>query len=100
MVIEIRKITQTCLSADDGIPVFHEIRRALDEGDDVQVSFSGISGVTSSFVNSALITLLDRFPFAEIQKRVTFTHSNRQVNDVIRKRFNFEINHRKAEPAR
>ena len=63
----------------------------LDNGEYVSISFNGIDSVTSSFVNSALIELLEYHSFDYIKSNMTFKNTNREVNMIIKKRFDFEV---------
>ncbi|MCT1181731.1 DUF4325 domain-containing protein [Lactococcus lactis] len=79
-----------------GQVLFNSIKNHLDEQESVLVSFEGISELSSSFVNSAFIELLTFYDFNYIRDNVKFTHSTRQINDLIKSRFNFEINKKVA----
>ncbi|MED2005353.1 DUF4325 domain-containing protein [Brevibacillus laterosporus] len=59
------------------------------------MSFSGVDGVPSSFVNSAFIQLLEDFTFEEIRQNLRFINSTKQINQMIKSRFEFEVNERK-----
>ncbi len=94
MVINITNYTDRCFSVDDGKEVYSIIKLLLDKGDKVELSFDGIDAVTSSFVNSALIQLLDIFPFEYIKNNLMFIHSNKGINKLIKSRFDFEVRER------
>jgi hypothetical protein len=66
----------------------------LIAGEDVTVSFEGFDSVTSSFVNSAFIALLDSLDFDQVRARLQFADSKRQINEMIRSRFAFEVSER------
>ncbi|EDO0306978.1 DUF4325 domain-containing protein, partial [Listeria monocytogenes] len=55
----INNITQNAFSNADGDMVRVEIKKALSAGTKIEVSFNGFTSVNSSFVNSALIKLLN-----------------------------------------
>ncbi|AFQ95918.1 TPA: STAS-like domain-containing protein [Streptococcus agalactiae] len=57
----------------------------------VTVSFAGISEVSSSFVNSAFINLLSYYDFNHIKSQLKIVNSTKQINDLIKQRFSFEI---------
>ena len=79
-----------CYNWADGDVIFHAIDDSLSRGKDVTVSFEGVDSLPSSFVNAALIPLLAKYSFKDIKSRLHFTHTNSQINDIIRKRFAFE----------
>lgn len=94
MVIKILDYVPQCYTRGDGEIISNVITDCLMKGDKAIVSFAGVYGVPSSFINAAFISLLDDFPFDEIRARVTFIHSTRQINEIIKKRFDFEVNKR------
>jgi|GEM_PF-557086 len=58
---------------------------------EITLSFQGIDSVPSSFVNSALIQLLESFSFDKIKSTIRFSSTNQQINEMIRSRFLFEV---------
>lgn len=94
MVIEILNHAERCYSNDDGKIIQDVIRNHFNNNESVTISFKNISGVTSSFVNTALIELLDDFDFNFIKKHLKFSNTTKQINDMIRDRFKFEVKKR------
>lgn len=84
-----------CYSNDDGAVIQSLLKKHLKQDQKVVLSFKGIDGVTSSFVNTALIELLNDFDFDFIRNHLSFNDSKRQINNMIRDRFNFEEKKRK-----
>lgn len=72
--------------------LFNNIKDHLDEQESVLVSFEGISELSSSFVNSAFVELLSFYDFEYIKSNLKFTHSTKQINNLIKNRFQFEMN--------
>ncbi|EAD8013430.1 DUF4325 domain-containing protein, partial [Listeria monocytogenes] len=68
----INNITQNAFSNADGDVVRVEIKKALSAGTKIEVSFNGFTSVNSSFVNSALIKLLNDYSFDFIKSNLTF----------------------------
>jgi hypothetical protein len=81
-----------CYTNDDGDIIFVKIKKAFDDGEMVQISFDGVVSVSSSFVNSALIRLLDCYSFEYIKRHLIIKNSTKLINDIIRRRFDFETN--------
>ena len=96
MLINVLDHVPQCYTRADGEVIARIITSCLKSGDTAVVSFSGIYGVPSSFVNAAFISLLDEFTFADIRKRVKFANSTKLINDIIKSRFDFEVNKRPA----
>ncbi|TVM16559.1 hypothetical protein DPQ33_11165 [Oceanidesulfovibrio indonesiensis] len=91
MVINITNLTKNASTYEDGIVVFKVIKNHLDQGHTIRLSFSGIHNVPSSFVNSAVIQLLEHYSFDFIREHLFFINTTKQINDMIRRRFAFEI---------
>lgn len=94
MVIKILDYVRQCYTQADGEVIAGAIAACLRRGEKVVISFAGVYGVPSSFINAAFISLLDEFTFADIRAKVTFIHSTKQINELIKKRFDFEVNKR------
>jgi len=88
--IEVKTEIVSYASNNDGKKLYTLVYRALTNGDDVNVSFKGIDGLSSSFINSAFIELLNNFDFEYIKKKLFFSDSNKQINSLILSRFKFE----------
>jgi len=95
VTINVLDHVEHCYSNQDGAIIKSIIIRALSNNECVTISFRGVDGVTSSFVNTALIELLDNFDFDLIKANVKFVNSSKQINNMIRSRFRFEVNRRK-----
>lgn len=89
-----RYLNGSYFSNDDGNVLFKEIEYLFNLEEKVNVSFEGISGLNSSFVNSAFIQLLNDFTFEFIKDNLKFSNSNKQINKLILSRFKYEINNK------
>lgn len=96
MVINCLNHVNHCYSHEDGEIILNIIRDILNNKGSVIISFSGVNGVPSSFVNAAFIPLLEEYSFDDVRKRVHFINSTKQINDMIKKRFEFEVYHRQT----
>ncbi|MDK8874378.1 STAS-like domain-containing protein [Paracoccus sp. SSJ] len=90
MVIIVKKLISSCDTNEQGDVLYAEIRRVLDRGEGATVDFSGILYATSSFVNSALVPLLDAMTLDAVKSRVRFRGTLPAVADMIRSRLTFE----------
>ncbi|MCD5029240.1 STAS-like domain-containing protein [Enterococcus asini] len=90
VTIIVNQILSSCVTNDDGDVLYNEIKAAFGNGEKVRISFQGIFGLNSSFVNSAFIQLLEDYDFDFIKKHLMFTDSNKQINGLILSRFRFE----------
>ena len=91
VMIRIKDVVDSASSYEDGTKVLDTVRTQLRAGEIVELSFDGIPAVTSAFVNSALIPLLESDSFDVLRNRLLFTHTTRFINDVIRRRFAFVV---------
>lgn len=87
MVTSVRNLVSAFDTWDDGVPVAAFVRSKFANGDKVVLSFAQIDGVTSSFVNAALVSLLDSYSMDHIRSNLSITHCSRQVIDMIRRCF-------------
>lgn len=76
-----------CYTSKDGEIIRRIIHGGLAKNQEVILSFSGVNDVPSSFVNAALVSLLEDFSFDYIRNHLTIVNSNTQINDMIRRRF-------------
>lgn len=79
-------------SYKDGEVIFALISEMLKQDQQVVVDFSGVTSIPSAFVNSAFIRLLEHFSFDQVKRNLSFTHSTRQINQLIKSRFEFVNN--------
>lgn len=89
MVIRLLDHLEHCSTYDDGQIIFDMIAPKVEAGEDVVLSFDGVTAVPSAFVNAALLRLVERVSLAEVRQHLSFVNSTRQINDMIRSRFGF-----------
>ncbi len=91
-MIRVLDYVDQCYNSADGQIIHDVIASHLKSESTLTVSFAGVDSVPSSFVNTALITLLKLYDFNQIKKLLRFVDTNSQINDMIRTRFTFEAN--------
>jgi len=89
MVINLLNFVNQCYSDSDGAIIYSIIVRYMEENE-IVLSFEGIDIVSSSFVNAALIPFIKLMGFDEIKRKFQFINTNKQINDMIKRRFQFE----------
>jgi hypothetical protein len=89
MVIRILDHVPTASTYEDGEAIFKLIRPQIADGLPVTVSFAGILAVPSAFVNAAFVRLIESVPMERIRECLQIVDSTRQINDMVRGRFNF-----------
>lgn len=95
MVITIIDNTRHCFSNADGDIIFSLIYPKISKKEKITVSFKGIEGVSSSFINSAFVPLLEESDFKTIKKLLCITNSTKQINDMIKKCFHIKLDAKK-----
>ena len=89
MVVKIREIVaQNPKNAPDKLLIL--IRDLLKSGKKISISFEGVGGITSSFVNSAFVPLLEDCPLSELKEKIVFVNTIKQQNEILKKRLEFE----------
>lgn len=96
MVIRALDHVTQCYTQADGQKIYETIYPFLQRGDRVELSFDGVETVPSSFINTALIRLLDNVSFDKIKANLKFVDTTKQINEMIKIRFSFEVNKRSA----
>ncbi len=89
MVINILDYTESTSTYEDGEKIYNLIHQALKNNEQVILSFNGISSVPSSFINSALIRLIEDFSFETIRSKIAIINSTKNINELIKSRFAF-----------
>lgn len=90
--LRIKDLVDQVYSNADGMIVYNELKEQFGSSNQVTVSFDEIGALNSSFVNSAFIELLKDYDFKYIKNNLRFVDSTKQINDMIKSRFAFEIN--------
>jgi hypothetical protein len=90
--LRVKDLVDQVYSNDDGMVVYNELKNHLGNDNQVTVSFDEICALNSSFINSAFIELLNDYDFRFIKKNIRFINSTKQINDMIKSRFAFELN--------
>lgn len=86
MVIFIHQLVDKCDTNAQGATVQAAIRASIINKDVVTLDFSGIPNVTTSFVNTAFVEIIDDFNFDVFKKYVSIVNVSRQISDLIRSR--------------
>lgn len=91
VTIKLTDVIDDYLTNDDGLVVYKLIRSNFKKENKVTISFLGIAGLNTSFINSAFIKLLEDYDFSYIRNNLGFIDSNKQINQLIKNRFSFEV---------
>jgi hypothetical protein len=91
MVIRILDYVSNASTYEDGDVIFKKILFEITQDRPVTISFEGISSVPSAFVNGAFIRLLEEFTFEKVRTYLRFSNSTKQINQLIKSRFDFVV---------
>ena len=86
MVIRILDLVSSCDTNNQGDVVRHAILDQLNSSDVVSLDFFGVTNVTSSFVNSSLVSLLPDLGVSTLKSRIRIQRVNRQIGNMIKNR--------------
>ncbi len=89
MVITALDHVPQCSTYSDGKIIFDLLLPPIKRGEDVVLSFNGVTALPSAFVNSAIVRLVEEVPVEQIKAHLKFADSTRQINELIRDRFAF-----------
>ncbi len=89
MVIRILDHVAQASSYADGDKIYELIAPQIARGENVVLSFEGVDAVPSSFINAAIVRLVEVVPISAIKAHLAVVESTRQINDLIRSRIAF-----------
>ncbi len=81
--ILVTKYSSPLQTHEEGSKVYHLIRDSFVKGQPVELSFEGVDSVTSTFINTAIVLLLDEYQIDEIKKNLKIIKTNSQINKMI-----------------
>lgn len=91
MVIYIKDVVNACDTNAQGDVIFRLASARVASGQAVTLDFSGILNVTSSFTNSALVELADRYGIDAVRKLVVLRSVNRQISNMVKSRLSRQL---------
>ena len=74
-----------CDTAADGRIINRVLLKSLSCSREVELSFDGVFDVPSSFVNTAIVDLLNSFSEHDIKDRLRIVNATRQIADMVRR---------------
>lgn len=89
MVIRILDHVEHASTYDDGEVIFNLLAPSIQRGEDITISFEGVSAVPSAFINASLVRLAEVVSVQEVRKHLRIVQSTRQINELVRSRFDF-----------
>jgi STAS-like domain of unknown function (DUF4325) len=89
MVITALDHVRQCSTYSDGQIIYNLLLPPIKRGEDVTLSFNGVTALPSAFVNSAIVRLVEEVPVEQIKAHLRLVDSTRQINELIRDRFAF-----------
>lgn len=91
MVIYIAETVEYCYSNEDGEVIYRMIEDELSAGRVATISFKEVGAVSSNFISSALLPILDDHEFEWIKENLKIIDSTKYINDLIKRSFLLEM---------
>lgn len=85
MVIAVLDHVAHCDTSADGDALYLVLHRALALASRVTVSFDGVDGVPSSFINASIVRLVEELGIEAVKSRIAITDVSGQVSDMLRR---------------
>lgn len=89
MDVKLLDHVKTCSTYSDGEVIYSLIAPKIINGEDVTLSFAGVSAVPSAFINAAIVRLVESTSLDKVRQHLKIQDSTRQINELIRSRFDF-----------
>ena len=74
-----------CIASEDGEVVNKEIRQALENGDNVKLSFIGVIDLTSAFLNAAVGQLYGQFKDTDLRAKMLPVETTRENLEILKR---------------
>ena len=97
VTIDIKSKVKNAYTYEDGAIIYRIAKREILNNNIIELSFSEIDSIPSSFANGCFIQLLEDFSLDEIKKFVKISNSTKQINGMIKSRLTFENNRIRPE---
>src|SRR5688500_17902153 len=85
MVVRALDYVPHCYSSDDSAVVACGLRDAFARHGAATLSFDGVADVTSSFINSAIVSLLDTYSADWLKAHLRMVGATSQIGDMVRR---------------
>ncbi len=86
MVKLVIELVPACDTNEQGIVVYNYVMKQISLGGSVTLDFTGVPNVTTSFVNSAFVNLLDIIGYQDLKARLRLVGVNRQIGKMVQGR--------------
>lgn len=86
MVMNVKKLVSGCDTNDQGNVIYKYVASNLRENKPVSLDFSDVSNVTSSFVNSSFVQLVDDFGYDTVRTLLALKSVNSQIGNMLKDR--------------
>ena len=85
MIISIKNITTSTISNEDGVKLKIAIENYLNDDNPVVLSFTGIDTISSSFLNSSLGEIIDKFGPQSLKNKIKIINYTPNIGNIISK---------------
>jgi len=85
VILKIADFTLVCTTNMDAVALDAAVRKLLEAGESVKLDFHGITGMTTSFLNSSFGGWMEDFGFEALKGRIVLTNYTPFIVKFIRK---------------
>jgi hypothetical protein len=86
--IVVKDLVKSTFTNDDALPLMFKMSEFLDKGYSITLSFDGISGITSSFLNSSLGEVIDKYGLDSLKGRIFTKNCTSSLNNMLKNYIN------------
>ncbi|MBU6324214.1 MAG: DUF4325 domain-containing protein [Bacteroidetes bacterium] len=83
-LLKVYELTHTCTTNADAVALDVAVRKLLHAGESVKLDFHGITGMTTSFLNSSFGAWVEDFGFEALKGRIVLTNYTPFIAKFIR----------------
>ncbi|GEM_PF-3310204 len=84
VTINVAELVKGNLDHEDGSRLYHAIQSSLKKNSDVEINFSEVDIVTSSFLNTSFRILAAEYDYNFLKQHLKIKNSNTLINKMIK----------------
>jgi len=84
-IINIKSIVISTLTNSDALPLRLEMDEILKSGGSIVLSFKGVKTISSSFLNSSIGEIIEKYGFENLSQKLSITESSKDISETIQK---------------
>lgn len=81
----VRNIVNNTTTNDSGYLLFLAIENELKNSGSVEISLDNISVISTSFLNSSIGEIFEKFGFENVKSKIKYHHVEKSIAEILRK---------------